>query len=210
VLDVGCGTGRLAAALAERAYAKVWALDPSPEMLEVARARAPKGVAFKLGRAERLPFKDGWFERAVMTLVVHVVDRPQVFGELRRVLGPDGRLVLATFDPAHMRDYWLNRYFPSLLAADLARFAPAETLLGELRAAGFPKARTIRLSQRKRIDRETALEKIRGRHISTFDLIDESEIQAGLKRAVDELPEEVEYGLEWLVVLASCSASSPS
>ena len=210
MLDVGCGTGRLAAALAERAYAKVWALDPSPEMLEVARARAPKGVAFKLGRAERLPFKDGWFERAVMTLVVHVVDRPQAFAELRRVLGPDGRLVLATFDPAHMRDYWLNRFFPSLLAADLARIAPTETLLGELRAAGFPEARTIRLGQRKRIDRETALEKIRGRHISTFDLIDESEIQAGLKRAVDELPEEVEYGLEWLVVLASCSASSPS
>ena len=41
----------------------------------------------KVAPAERLPFKDGWFERAVMWLVVHLVDRPQAFAEARRVLG---------------------------------------------------------------------------------------------------------------------------
>ena len=203
ILDVGCGTGRFAAALAERAYAKVWAVDSSPEMLEVARARAPKGVRFKQARAEQLPFKDGWFERALMTLVVHVLDRPRAFAELRRVLGADGRLVFATSDPAHLHAYWLNRYFPSMLEVDLARFAPADVLLAELRAAGFAEARALRHSRRKRLDRETALERIRGRHISTFDLLDEDEIEAGLAQAEKELPDEVEYGLEWLVVSAS-------
>src|ERR671938_1299532 len=58
VLEVGCGTGRLAAALAEREAAKVWAVDPSPEMLAVAKERAGRGVRFKQARAERLPFKD--------------------------------------------------------------------------------------------------------------------------------------------------------
>jgi ubiquinone/menaquinone biosynthesis C-methylase UbiE len=183
----------------------VWAVDPSPEMLAVARARAPKGVRFKQAHAEQLPFKDGWFERAFMTLVVHVLDRPHAFAELGRVLGADGRLVFATFDPAHLHAYWLNRYFPSILETDLARFAPAEVLAGELRAAGFAGVRTLRHSQRKRLDRETALERIRGRHISTFDLLDEEEIESGLAQAVDELPDEVEYGLEWLVVVATCS-----
>ncbi len=42
VLDVGCGTGRLAAALAERHGCKVWGVDPSPEMIEVASERVPK------------------------------------------------------------------------------------------------------------------------------------------------------------------------
>ena len=205
VLEVGCGTGRLAAALAERAYAKVWAVDDSPEMLAVARERAPKGVAFKQARAEALPFRDGWFDRAVAVLVVHVLDRPAAFTELRRVLSSDGRLVVATFDPAHVRDYWLNRYFPSIVDVDLERFAPADVLVRELRAAGFAAARTLRLEQRRTIDRETALERIRGRHISTFDLIGEDELEAGLKRAVDELPEEVDYRTEWLVVVASCS-----
>src|ERR671938_195164 len=129
VLDVGAGTGRLAAALAERASAKVWAVDAAPEMLAVARGRAPGGVAFKQARAEALPFKDGWFERAVAMLVVHVLDRPSAFAELRRVLGADGRLAIATFDPAHIRGYWLNRYFPSIAEIDLARFAPADVLV---------------------------------------------------------------------------------
>ena len=208
VLEVGCGTGRLTAALAERAYAKVWGVDASPEMLAVARARVPKGVALKQARAEALPFRDGWFERAVTVLVVHVLDRPRAFAEARRVLAQDGRLAIATFDPAHVRDYWLNRFFPSILEIDLARFAPAETLAAELRAAGFAEARTLRLGQRKTIDRETALERIRGRHISTFDLVDETEIEAGLKRAEAELPEKVEYRTEWLVLVASCSPGS--
>jgi ubiquinone/menaquinone biosynthesis C-methylase UbiE len=208
VLEVGCGTGRLAAALAERAYAKVWAVDPSPEMLAVARGRAPKGVALKQAQAEALPFKDGWFERAAMVLVVHVLDRPRAFAELRRVLAADGRLVFATFEPAQMHGYWLNRYFPSMLEIDLARFAPAEQLVAELRAAGFAAARSFPHSQEVTIDRETALERIRGRHISTFDLLEETELEAGLKRAEAELPEKVHYRSQWLIVVASSSPAS--
>ena len=78
VLDVGCGTGRLEVALAGRA--KVWGLDAEPAMLEVARESAPEAT-FKLGRAESLPFKDGWFERAVMWLSAHLLDRPVAFAE---------------------------------------------------------------------------------------------------------------------------------
>ena len=89
---------------------------------------------------------------------------------------------------------------------DQARFAPAEALVAELREAGFAEARTMRLGQRGRMDRETALDRIRGRHISTFDLIDESEIEAGLKLAEDELPAKVEYATEWLVLVAYCSS----
>ena len=37
VLDVGCGTGKWATVLAERYGCKVWGVDPSPEMIEVAR-----------------------------------------------------------------------------------------------------------------------------------------------------------------------------
>jgi ubiquinone/menaquinone biosynthesis C-methylase UbiE len=208
VLEVGCGTGRLTVALAERAHAKVWAVDASPEMLAVARGRAPRGVAFKEARAEALPFKDAWFERAVAMLVVHVLDRPRAFAEARRVLGDGGRFVIATFDPAHIHGYWLNRYFPSIREIDLARFAPADVLAGELGAAGFASVRTSKLHQRNTLDRETALERVRGRHISTFDLIDETEFEAGLNRAVEELPDEVEYETQWLILVASCSPDS--
>src|SRR6185503_15608440 len=98
VLDVGCGTGRLSVALAERAGAKVWGVDASAEMLAQARAKAPRGAAFKLARAESLPFKNEWFERVVLWLVIHLVDREAALREARRVLGGDGRIVVATFD----------------------------------------------------------------------------------------------------------------
>jgi SAM-dependent methyltransferase len=199
VLEVGCGTGRFLAALAGRA--KAWGVDPSQEMLEVARGRV-HGAGLKLGSAEELPFKDGWFERAAMWLVVHLVDRPRAFAELHRVLSPGGRFAIATFDPVHFDAFWLNALFPSLEAVDRARFPTGEQLEEELPAAGFDEVRLTRISQESWIDRQVALERIRGKHISTFDLLDDDEYAAGLAKAERELPERVDYRLEWLLVTA--------
>ena len=199
VLEVGSGTGRFLAALAGRARA--WGVDPAPEMLEVARGRA-HAAGLKLGTAEELPFKDGWFERAVMWLVVHLLDRPRAFVELHRVLAPDGRLAIATFDPSYFGAFWLNDYFPSMEEADRARFPTAEDLEAELPAAGFDAPRLVRLSQSGRLERAEALNRIRGKHIGTFDLITEEEYAAGLERAERELPEHLDYAVEWLIAVA--------
>ena len=199
MLDIGCGTGRFLAQLAP--LAKVWGVDPSPEMLDVARTRAGV-VGLKLGAAEQLPFKDGWFERAAMWLVAHLVDRPRAFAEARRVLLPDGRFAVATFDPSYFDAFWLNELFPSMEAADRERFPTADELVGMLRDAGFG-PRLLRLSQRGSLARADALERIRGKHISTFDLISDAEYEAGLARAERELSERVDYRVEWLVAVAS-------
>ena len=173
-------------------------------MLAVARARCPGTVGLRRAEAESLPFRAGWFERAVMRLVVHLVDRPRAFAEIRRVLGEPARLVVATFDPSHFDEFWLNRFFPSLEAIDRARFPTPDALRPELAAAGFAGVGVTRLRQHGSVDRENALEKIRGRHISTFDLLDEDEYRAGLERAERELPERVHYALDWVVVVARC------
>jgi ubiquinone/menaquinone biosynthesis C-methylase UbiE len=202
VLDLGCGTGRLSAALAEEGIARVWGVDASAEMLAVAREKLPAGVGLKQGRAEDLPFRDGWFERVVMWLVVHLVDRPAAFAEVARVLAPDGRFAVVTFATDHFDRYWLNRYFPTIAEIDRGRF-PSEQVLGqELPAAGFADVRFVRLSQHGLLAREHALERIRGRHISTFDLLDEDEIGAGTAMAEQDLPEHVEYDQEWLIAVA--------
>jgi ubiquinone/menaquinone biosynthesis C-methylase UbiE len=197
VLDVGCGTGRLAAALHELG-SRVWGVDPSPQMVAEARKR---GVNAKLARAEQLPFKEGWFERAVLWLTVHLLDRPRAFGELRRVLAEEGRIVIATFDPTHFDRFWLNELFPSLEQIDRERFPTREQLAHELTAVGF-EPQVARLTQRAQTTRETALERIRGRYISTLALLSEDEYRAGLERAERELPQEIAYPLEWLIVAA--------
>jgi ubiquinone/menaquinone biosynthesis C-methylase UbiE len=203
VLDVGCGTGRLSVALAERAGAKVWGVDASPEMLAVAQSKAPRGVAFKLARAEALPFKDGWFERVALWLVVHLVERPAAFAEARRVLAGDGRLVVVSFDESHFERYWLNSYLPSLEAIDRARFPTRARLETELRGAGFVDVETLRLDQRGVLSRGEALHRLRGRHISTFDLISDAEYEKGLAEAERTLPDEIELELRWLVAIGT-------
>ena len=199
-LDVGCGTGALAVALAERG-GKVWGVDSSPEMLAEAQAKKTR-ARFKEGAAEALPFKDGWFERVVMRLSLHHLDRPRALAEAARVLVPGGRIAIATFDPEHFDRYWLNELFPSVAEIDRARFPDGTTLRAELEEAGFAGVRIEPLTQPGMVSRAEALERIQGRYISTLNLIDEGEYERGLAAAEAQIPEELEYRLEWLVVAA--------
>jgi len=198
VLDVGCGTGRAAEALVEGG-SRVWGVEPEPEMAALARERVS---TVKVAPAERLPFKDGWFERALMWLVVHLVDRPRAFREAARVLRPDGRLAIGTFHPLHFERYWLKEFFPSLEAIDKARFPSPSALDAELTAAGFQRVEQHRLTQRASVGRATAIERVRGRFISPLQLLDDGEIEAGIARMEAELPEQNPYTLEWLVATA--------
>jgi ubiquinone/menaquinone biosynthesis C-methylase UbiE len=200
VLDVGCGTGRLAAALSQ--HSSVWGIDASPEMLAVARRRVPPNVRLKLARAESPPFKEAWFDRAIYWLVVHLLDRPAAFRAAWRLLAPGGRACIVTFDSTYFADYWLNHYFPRFEAIDQDRFPTSDGLESELRGAGFEQVRVLRHHQRDRIDRETALAKVAGRHISTFDLLEPEEYEEGRARVERELPAEVEYEIRWLIAIA--------
>lgn len=171
-------------------------------MREVARDRLPRTVGVRAGTAEALPFRDGWFEGVVFSLVVHLVDRGRAFPEAARVLAPAGRAVIATFAHEHFETYWAARFFPSIGEIDRKRFPSEHELVDELAAAGFGPVTSERLSSRHTITREHALDRIRGRHISTFDLLDAEELQAGTLRAERELPPEVDVRLEQLVVAA--------
>ena len=97
-LDVGTGTGLVAAAAAATpgAAVRVVGLDVSPAMLARARERvAPLGVALVTGDAEALPCRDGSFDAAAGHFVLVFLDRPAAaLAELRRVLRPGGRVAL--------------------------------------------------------------------------------------------------------------------
>jgi SAM-dependent methyltransferase len=200
VLDVGCGTGRLAIVLAERHGARVWGIDPSAEMLDVARSKQP-AIGWKLASADALPFRDAWFERAVTALVVHHLERPVAFREIRRVLSDDGRFVISTPNPEGFEGHWLANLFPSFVPNELARFPDAQALDAELRAARFAQVIVEPFEISRQFSREFGLERLHGRYGSMFDLLSDDEYRAGLARAERELPDPVEYVDRWLLIV---------
>ncbi|MER7518341.1 class I SAM-dependent methyltransferase [Streptomyces sp. NPDC126499] len=100
VLDAGCGSGPLSAALRERG-AVVTGLDASAAMLALARRRLGADVDLRLGDlGEPLPFADSVFDDVVASLVLHYLeDWGPALAELRRVLRPGGRLIASVEHP---------------------------------------------------------------------------------------------------------------
>lgn len=200
VLEVGCGTGRLAQALSERAGSRVWAVDVSEAMIAQARSR---DVNARVARAELLPFKQGWFDAVVIRMALHLTDRPRALSQAARVLAASGRIVIATEDPAHFDELWFARYFPSVPAIDRARFPSAEVLERELGEAGLGAVRIEQLRQQRTIIRERALDLFASKAYSTFELIAPDEYAEGLARAEVELPAELRYDFDWLLAVGS-------
>lgn len=102
VLDVGCGTGDLTrrAARAAGASGKVIGIDPSAEMIEVARRKAAEAALeldYRLGAVEALALPDGTLDVVLSTLMMHHLPeelKRAGLAEIRRVLRPGGRLVI--------------------------------------------------------------------------------------------------------------------
>jgi arsenite methyltransferase len=99
VLDVGAGTGLLAAYVASIVgpQGKVVAIDPLPLRVELASKKAAE-VEAKVGRAEDLSaFPDASFDVVYLNSVIHwIADKPKVLAEAFRVLKPGGKLGFTT------------------------------------------------------------------------------------------------------------------
>jgi SAM-dependent methyltransferase len=97
ILDVGCGTGANLQMLSQFGAAE--GVDVSSDALDFCRSRGLTRV--KQGAAEHLPFADAAFDLVTgLDVVEHLDDDIAGLREMRRVLGPDGRVVL--FVPAFM------------------------------------------------------------------------------------------------------------
>jgi ubiquinone/menaquinone biosynthesis C-methylase UbiE len=117
VLDVGCGTGRLARFIAERVpRGSVVGIDPVAERVAVARSHG--GATFEVGRAEDLgAFADASFDAVTMSSVFHwVEDKPKALAEARRVLRSGGRLGVTTFPHELVNDGTMARIMNPLLS----------------------------------------------------------------------------------------------
>ncbi len=146
VLEVGCGTGSVALLIKRRnPKVEVVGLDPDRRALDRARrkaARAGLAITFDQGFADRLPYDDGAFDRVFSSLMFHhleLADKARMLREIRRVLGPGGRLELLDFVPTKKR-----HVFPRFLHVHEHLKDNAEPdVLGLMNEAGLSEARCV-------------------------------------------------------------------
>jgi len=141
VLDVGCGTGGFARAMAASTPTWVTGYDRSERFIRFAKQlpRLPAGtVRWVVGDAEQLPFGSSCFDRVLLSLVLHQVADPRAaVADAWRVLRHGGRVVVRTIAPGDVGGRVPQRYLPRMAAADAARLPRVEAISGWLGHAGF-------------------------------------------------------------------------
>ena len=141
VLDCATGTGDLAIAF-RKAGATVVGTDFVPEMIDIARAKAPD-IEFEVADVTRLPFDDGSFDVASISFGIRNVDDPRRgIAELARVVRSGGRVIVLEFGQPPNRliralyDFYRIRILPLLGGAVTGEQAAYRYL--ESSAAKFP------------------------------------------------------------------------
>lgn len=144
-LEVGCGSGNYALALAEHTGCEVWGVDPAAGMLAEARLRAGQAgaaaarVHFREGRAEELGVPAGAFDLVFSVDVIHhVSDRAAYFRQAAAALKPGGWVCTATDSEEIIRTRApLSVYFPETVPFELRRYPTKAQLHGWMADAGL-------------------------------------------------------------------------
>jgi trans-aconitate methyltransferase len=117
VLDVGCGAGTLARALAAR-VPHVDGVDRSPEMIDAAGRSAPPNLSLHLGDALTVAFPEGGYDAVVSSAVLHHLPLEQALPRMASWLRPGGVLVAVALPRVE-----LPRELPVELAASATHHA---------------------------------------------------------------------------------------
>jgi ubiquinone/menaquinone biosynthesis C-methylase UbiE len=147
VLDIGCGTGLLAARI-RRALpeTEVVGCDFSHGMLRRARTRS-QDIGWTQGNATRLPFRSGSFNAVLSTESFHwIPDQGMALAEFFRVLAPGGRLLLALLTPRFELVSRVTRLGSQLLGEPVT-WPTRRRMCEQVEAAGFRVESQTRISR---------------------------------------------------------------
>ncbi len=126
ILNVGAGTGSY-----EPTDRYVLAVEPSATM-RAQRIKNGKVPAIN-ATAENLPFDDNSFDASMAMLTVHHwPDMDKGLKELRRVT--KNQIVVMTFDPNELDNFWNSYYFPELIEVEKKRYPSINSIKNSLGA----------------------------------------------------------------------------
>ncbi|MCS7094483.1 MAG: methyltransferase domain-containing protein [Thaumarchaeota archaeon] len=207
LLDLCCGNGRHSLELARRGFRKVYGLDYSQTLLNVARDSAlSEGllVDFRQGDARRLPYEDNAFNAVIMMgnsfgYFRDEADNIRVLREVHRVLRPYGRLLMDltdaecfrnTFEPvrAEVHDHTLVVRLREL-SRDRSRFFTREIVISgdAIVADQVYGIRLYTFDELKRLLREAGFVNVALRTKLTYNPVDKDPGMMGSRMVVTAL-----------------------
>lgn len=155
ILDVGCGAGLTAIALASRGFT-VEALDTVPDMLSLARANAAAAdvsdrVITGMGDIHHLRYPDGTFDCVIAMGVLPWIDSPEIaIREMGRVVKPGGAVIMTADNRWRLSSIIDPRFNPvfASLKRWMARFLDASGV-----RKGAENGVWVKMHSRREIDR---------------------------------------------------------
>ncbi len=190
LLDIGGGTGAHAAFWRDDGRLPV-VVDPSTAMVD--KARGIRSVLVVRGRSQELPFRSDSCGLAYFHLSIHYGDWARSLDEAFRVVSPGGRVEVWTMSHEAIARSSLGTWFPRVVEIDTARFpdTPEVARHCRMKGTGVDVTTTSEPIERRVRDWQRA---IRGRFVSTLQLLTDDEIEEGLARfAARHQPEDALY-----------------
>ncbi|MEY2467792.1 MAG: hypothetical protein QOF21_490 [Actinomycetota bacterium] len=142
VLDVACGTGLIARLAFDQVgpSGAVTALDVSPDMIDVAKSTTTAPGAqldWHVGDATALPFPDESFDVVLCQMgLMFVEDRATAVAEMRRVLAPEGRVIVNTPGAIQPAFELMEQAIVEHISAELGGFVRAVFSMHDPEAVG--------------------------------------------------------------------------
>ncbi len=179
ILEVGCGTGRFSALIADRG-AHLTALDKSLNMLTVARGDRAGRIEYVQGDANvALPGKQ--FDVVVFFFSLQYMRLDAKFwSRVRTALKPNGAIAIATFPHRHFVETEHARFFPAIPRIDMARFPSLPALCAHLRNNGFCDVEIREVVKHEVTKCSDLIARTQARYLSTFHLLSDDEFERGL------------------------------
>lgn len=106
-------------------HKEIVVLEPNHEVVEYGRKYRPH-IRFVEGGAENMPFPNQYFDKVVASASFHhFLDQDRGLDEMKRVLKPNGRIVIAEIDPNSRRGKWL-RFLHRLVHGSIKFYEPLQ------------------------------------------------------------------------------------
>lgn len=207
IVDLGCGTGRFSAPIADHFGARVVGVDPSLKMLETARHKLRSDrVSFTQASAYALPFTDGTVDTVFISMVFHHFSDPAgAAKECRRVLRHEGRVCVR--NTMRESDFPYRHFFPAMRPLIETELPTRNDLINNFNRAGFTLAVHEIVRQVVADDWPSFVQKSSLRADSFLSRLSDQDFNAGMEALRDHAAgtaqgETVVEDLDWFVFSA--------